>query len=436
MFDIYALDERLIIETLTVMRIGLLISCLEIGGAQRMALRLFDCLDREGHEVFLLTTDATRGMPLHDDPERAAKLECRLVHLSALSIVLPTWRKILAAPGQFANLKRQLCQLEVETVISFEDRANIVNMLSRAPVRRILSIRHPMMSVLFLKGPVKRVLIDWTFRRYLHRVDRVTFNSSESMAEFQTHFGVPPERLRVIHNYCDHESLKQVVKQTAIPADYAGVFKHPTVIACGRFKPVKGFEQLIRAFSRVHEQLPDARLVILGDGPLMPALRELANRLGLSGHVVLPGFTQHPAAWLSRADVFVLSSLSEGFPNVLLESLALGTPVVASDCISGPREILAPATDVTQKAVEVELGEFGILTPPLPHVVHPPDTPLNEAESALAEATLRALRDDTLRSRYAELGYQRSLDFGVDNIRDLWLNLLETPASTAEEPSL
>ncbi len=413
------------------MRIGILINCLEVGGAERMALRLLDLLDSQGHDVLLFTTDGTRAMPLHTDARRAAELEDCLVQLSQLSVEAPTWRKVLATPRQLLRLRHHLRAFDIQTLVSFEDRANIVSMTVPARIRRILSIRHPMVSVLFFKTPLKRWLIDAAFRLFLRGVDIVTFNSTESMTEFRDHFGVPSARLAVIPNFCDHEELKEEAGQHVVPAEYAEVFHHPTAVACGRFKPVKGFEQLIRAFSRVHEQLPDARLVILGDGPLMPALRDLAHRLDLGNRVVLPGFTNHPPAWLSRADVFVLSSLSEGFPNVLLESLALGTPAIAADCVSGPREILAPATDVTQKAAEVELAEFGILTPSLPHVVPTADTPLNEAESALVEGLLRILRDDTLRSRYAELGHRRSLDFGVDKIRERWLNLLGESNSNA-----
>lgn len=138
----------------------------------------------------------------------------------------------------------------------------------------------------------------------------------------------------------------------------------PLILGIGRLARVKNFSLLIQAFARVRRDLP-CHLLVLGEGRERRALERLAVRLGLGDDIGFPGFTDNPYAYLSRSRLFVSSSLAEGSPNALTEALALGTPVVATDCLSGPREILQD-------------GHYG------------PLVPLGDA-NALAEAMVRTL---------------------------------------------
>ncbi len=112
------------------------------------------------------------------------------------------------------------------------------------------------------------------------------------------------------------------------------------VLGVGRLTEQKDFPTLLRAFAEVATRR-DARLIILGEGQLRETLLEQAQQLGIADKVAFPGFTDNPWAWMHRAAVFVLSSRWEGSPNTLTEALALGTPVVSTDCPSGPRELLS-----------------------------------------------------------------------------------------------
>ncbi|MEZ5628307.1 MAG: glycosyltransferase, partial [Rhodocyclaceae bacterium] len=123
----------------------------------------------------------------------------------------------------------------------------------------------------------------------------------------------------------------------------------PLVLAAGRLTEQKDFPTLVRAFAVLRRAQP-ARLVILGDGRQRKKLEALAAELGVADDIDLPGFTPNPYAWMAKANLFVLSSAWEGSPNVLTEALALGVPSVATDCPSGPREVLAG-------------GRFGALVP-------------------------------------------------------------------------
>lgn len=140
----------------------------------------------------------------------------------------------------------------------------------------------------------------------------------------------------------------------------------------------------------------EARLVILGEGPMRPELESLARDLGVENDIDLPGFVSNPFKYMKRASVFVLSSLYEGFGNVLAEAMFLGTPVVATNCPSGPEEIL-------------EGGKWGRLVPP------------GDAQS-LAEAIVQTLNDRNADKLFGAT--QRARKFAVAEVVDSYINEL------------
>jgi glycosyltransferase involved in cell wall biosynthesis len=155
------------------------------------------------------------------------------------------------------------------------------------------------------------------------------------------------------------------------------------ILSVGRLVRAKDYPTLIRAFALVRKR-QECRLIVLGEGRQRPRLESLIRRLGLADSVDLPGFAPNPFAYMARADLLALSSIFEGNPNVLVEAMAVGTPCVATDCRSGPRETLAG-------------GRYGPLVPTgdaralaqalLATLAHPPEPAL------LAEAIGRFDRD-------------------------------------------
>ena len=173
------------------------------------------------------------------------------------------------------------------------------------------------------------------------------------------------DKVTVICNPVDLHGIRRLSQMEPDHPWFIGS-QSQVVLAVGGLKTVKDFATLVRAFAEVRRTRP-LKLVILGDGPERGRLEALVSELGLSGDVSLPGFTANPYACMRRSAVFVLSSVTEGFPNVLLEALACGCPVVSTDCQSGPDEIL-------------EGGKWGELVP----VGNP---------GALAAAMVRALEN-------------------------------------------
>ena len=125
-----------------------------------------------------------------------------------------------------------------------------------------------------------------------------------------------------------------------LPAEWRERRGSQLLVAVGRLETVKGFDLLLQAFSSIAPSFPDWNLVIWGEGRERAALEQLRNRLGLQNRVELPGVTEQPGMWIETADVFVLSSHYEGWPNALIEAMASGLPVVSYDCQWGPREMI------------------------------------------------------------------------------------------------
>lgn len=175
-------------------------------------------------------------------------------------------------------------------------------------------------------------------RRIYQRVDRVIAVSDGVAADTCAATQLPADRITVVRNPVVSKALTAQAA-TACPHPWPDEGSTPVIIGIGRLTAQKDFETLIRAFAKIREQR-DCRLLILGDGPEREALRQLIATLGLDENIELAGFVDNAAAALSRADLFVLSSRWEGSPNALTEALALGTPVVATDCPSGPAETL------------------------------------------------------------------------------------------------
>ena len=185
-----------------------------------------------------------------------------------------------------------------------------------------------------LRRPAKRWLARWL---YPH-ADGAIAVSEGVRRDFLDHFAMPPERVVTIYNPTipldfDRRAAAEVphpwLKDAAVPV----------VMGVGRLTDQKGFDTLLAAFARLRAQR-EARLILLGEGPLRSALQEQASALNVAADVDLAGATPDVLPWLSRASLYVLSSRYEGLPNVLIEALAAGAPVVATDCPSGPREIL------------------------------------------------------------------------------------------------
>ncbi len=401
-----------------------MINCLEQGGAQRMVLRLFDAFNHAGIETYLISMDRNQEIPLSHLWSRTVELQGKVVFLSAADNRRSALQKLFTGPYQWAKLQRVVKEKGIEVLLSFMERANILNLLAIVPKRKILSVRIHLSEDLSVKVPLKKVLIQFIYHFFLHRAEVVNFNSQEAALDFKQQFSLRDDKISIIYNFVDAEKITALAHQD-IPVEFQTFYRGMTFITAGRLYPTKGHIHLLRAFQHVASRYPDARLILLGHGPLRGKIEDWIRRLGLERRVAMPGFQHNPYAWIRRADVFVLSSKEEGFPNALLEALMLGMPVISTDCPSGPREMLAPDSDPLKKTDSMELAPYGILTAPLNDTnIEDVTEPLASAERYLADAMDLMFKNDQMREAYSNAALKRSKAFTADKILPQWFKMI------------
>lgn len=258
--------------------------------------------------------------------------------------------------GATLALARYLRRRRPRVLLAAKDRAGrsavLARALSRTETRILLRLGTNLSAAMSERHTLERWLRYWPIRRLYPHLDGIIAVSEGVAADTRRISGVPSKRVRVIRNPVITPALLAAAERPCPhpwlapgrPADAP-----PVILGVGRLQRQKAFPTLLRAFARLRAQRP-CRLLILGEGGGRAELERLVGTLSIGADVDLPGFEPNPYPYLRTASQFVLSSAWEGSPNALTEAMALGTPVVATDCPSGPFEILAG-------------GRFGPLVP-------------------------------------------------------------------------
>lgn len=237
-------------------------------------------------------------------------------------------------------------------VLTAKDKANKIALLARerSGNQTRLAFRVGTTISVKTKGLIfpKRWVKLFGIRKLYKKADLIIAVSKGVAEDVSQITGLPVNRISVISNPVVTQALYSMAEH---PVEHPWFLRHelPIILGAGGFRRAKDFPTLIRAFARVRERLP-CKLVILGRGRQERLMKKVAEDLGVTGDMSFPGFNPNPYPYMAQADVFALSSRWEGSPNVLTEALALGTPVVSTDCESGPREIL-------------QYGRYGPLVP-------------------------------------------------------------------------
>jgi len=324
------------------------------GGAERNLLNLAGEWARRGHRVDLVLGRA-EGHFADAVPEGVRTLAF------GVRTPLPVWRAALRDPRTAAVLWPALANLHPPWVLgcvpslaaylrrerprallSALNYSNLAAIWARdlagVPTRLVVSERNTL-SVRAARERRRRLRVLPRLVRALYpRADAILAVSDGVADDLARLTGIPRERITTTGNPVVTEDL---ARRAAAPLEHPWLAPGapPVVLGAGKLKPQKDFATLLRAFARLRTRRA-ARLVILGEGPERARLTALARDLGVADDVALPGFVAEPFPWLARAAVFALSSAWEGLPGVLVQALACGTPVVSTDCPSGPREIL------------------------------------------------------------------------------------------------
>ena len=376
-------------------KVAIFLYSLAAGGAERQVSILLQKLCNRYDITLVLMNDTI----FYDIPK-----EIEIRYLEKSDPFENGLKKLLKLPLLAWRYKKLLQSEEIAVSLSFMTRPNYINVLAKmmgSKCYTVLSERSHF-SLQYSYGNLQSWINKKLVRLYNH-ADFILPNAKMNGYDLQKYFGITAP-MRTIYNFIDIKQVERLACQEVEMQKKRFLF-----ITIGRLDAGKNHALLIEALKRCR---CDAELWIIGDGVLMDNLELRIEHLGLRGKVKLLGKQKNPYKYLANADCFVFGSNHEGFPNVLLEALACDLPVISTDCKSGPREILAPQSDLMQQAAGVELAEYGVLTP------------MKDVD-AMARAMEMIINDEKVRYNYKSIAKKRALDFDVDKILEEWIEVFD-----------
>lgn len=308
-------------------RILWVISSLSAGGAERVITELANAFVDHGHSVAVLTL----AQPGRDHYQLDSRIE--RIALNVIWDSVSLWQSFVGNWRRIRMIREAILRYQPDVVVSFIEQNNVRVLSAMLGARIPIIVSERIDPRRYQVGRIWNVA-----RRLLYPfADRVVVQT-EGVANWARAI-TDRKRVRVVPNFV-----------RTLPQLHGDRRETMQLLAVGRLDSQKAFDVLLRAFALSALAERGVTLTILGDGPQRQALGVLADELGIAQAVEMPGVVQNPEAWMARTTVFVLPSRYEGFPNALLEAMAMGCPVIAADCDSGPREI-------------IRHGENGLLVP-------------------------------------------------------------------------
>ena len=362
------------------MKLVCVIASLGCGGAERVLSILVNAWVQE-QTVTVLTFDPGDTPPFFT-------LDSRVIHNPLALYRTSRWFGEAAVNnfGRIGRLRAELRRQAPDLIVSFGDRTNVVTLLANRPLGVPVVVSERVDPRRYNPGTVWRLL------------RRATYPQAAAVV-------VQTERTRV------YLAARVAAPVLVIPnpiSEVAGAGapnpeRETRILAIGRLTHQKGFDVLLEAFARISDRFPEWRLIIAGEGHCRADLERLAVRLGVSNRVTFAGLVDDITSLFQRAAVFASASRFEGFPNALAEAMAHGCAVVATDCPTGPAEL-------------IDDGVSGLLVP------------IDDVE-ALAAAFERVFTDSDLRRRLGAAAEQAVAPYRADRIVQQWNRLLNSTAA-------
>jgi len=295
---------------------------------------------------------------------------------------------------------------QFDACISFINTANLVNVFTGGK-NVICSIRTVMSNVIRNRVSIKL----WSV--ILNRADIVVSLSNYVKQDLIDNFNICENKIITIYNPCSKAKSRAFEKQLE-PG------RLPIFISVGRCVEAKGQWHLLKSFSLLLRSGVNARLIILGEGPLLDELKNLAIKLNIDKSVDFKGFVENPYQWYETADIFVMPSVWEGFGNAIVEAMSCSLPVICTCCSGGPREIINPNNES-----ESLFCKYGILTEPFPKKegVNLDPFYITKEEKMLCKCMELMLESENM-AKYSKMSLVRAKDFSISSIASHWEHLI------------
>lgn len=327
-------------------KISIFLYSMSGGGAERVISYLLPYLKRKGHEVILVLMNDTLAYPIPKDVP--------LYYLEKSRGNEPGLSKFLKLPWLAWKYARLLKRLQITHSFSLLTRPCYINIMARwftqHPYKLMVSERN-FPSLQYGYNDAQSRINSFLVKKLYPKADLVISNARASALDLVENFNVAASKTRVIYNPIDLQKIHSI-------APLANFFDSgfTNLVSVGRLQVVKNQQLLVKAVASFEK----VRLYIFGTGELQQALEEQIRKLNLTDRVFLMGFEPNPFQYLKAADLFVFGSNHEGFPNVLLEAMACGLPILSTNCKSGPDEIMELKHAKTD---DIMVTDYGILSP-------------------------------------------------------------------------
>lgn len=389
------------------MKIVFLIPNLKIGGAERIVSLLSRELSKS-HEVFIILIEKQIEFPY-----------------GGSVYVIGNTNGIKGRILTYSNYFKLLRMIGPDVVISLLTRADTLNALIPYGGKRCIWIVNFPAQFNFRN---EFISLQYKMKWYTiyKQVDKIFACSKILAYELIKLYKLKTMRVGVLYPPINNDEIHH---QMSVPLNEfeARYFGDPTYINVGRLNWRKGQWHLIRAFKEVSRELKGAKLIIVGQGKLEPYLRGLINKLELNDRVTIYGGPNvNPYKLMKHSDVFVFPSIKEGLPVAILEALACGLTIMASDCLSGPREILTATSNyVYHRLKSPEFADYGILLPVPDGTLYDHIAPLTDVEKTWAEYMIMIGQDKKLMRHYSSVAPLRAMDFDVKRICENLIQMIK-----------
>lgn len=333
--------------------------------------------------------------------------------------------KILNFLNRLRKINRIKKEKKIDLTLSFEQTCNFLNLLTGED-KKIISV-HSEKSKENLSIGIYGKLYNWLMKIIYRRSEAIICVSKgiENDLRFNYKLDKQEQNVHVINNPYDIEFILKNIKNQKEEEE------EPILINVGRLDVAKGHKNLFKILKLVKEEIPNIKLKILGKGDLEKELKELAKFLSIEANIDFLGYVNNPYREIEKADIFVMTSLYEGFPGVLVESLACKTPIISTDCTYGIREILFSEEELKEvrdkDIIEPYYAKYGIICPKfkIGNNLNEFSLEYREEEKIYAREIIKLLENKEMRKKYQKIGIEKAKKLDTTIISKKYIDLFE-----------